>query len=264
MFRFTFTRGVRAKDKLKLATLGLLHWLFRLVKLPSSCKQLIIDKLYRKTIVKIGNVYFILIDSESYAIIDPNYEHNVQHLLLSSVKEDDVFIDVGAHIGKYTVMVGKSLMRGLVIALEPDIENFLFLLKNIKLNRLTNVLLYPIAAYNKKRYIKLYLRKGFKGRSSVKRASDWYTTVPALPLDYIVHMLRLNKVDWIKIDIEGAEVEVLEGALNILKKYRPKLIIEVSTENTRNVFSLLFKYGYRFRILERRSTHYMVFAYSRS
>lgn len=67
------------------------------------------------------------------------------------LRKGDVFIDVGAHIGKYTILVAKIVGKeGLVIAIEPNPENYETLLENIKLNNLKNVIAVNIAAWNKK------------------------------------------------------------------------------------------------------------------
>lgn len=59
---------------------------------------------------------------------------------------DGVFIDVGAHVGKYSIAFGKRLRRGLVVAIEPMPSNIKALIENIKLNKLDNVIVVPKAA----------------------------------------------------------------------------------------------------------------------
>lgn len=63
-------------------------------------------------------------------------------------------------------------------------------------------------------------------------------------MDHLFKELGLRRVDWIKIDVEGAECEVLLGLIETLKTYRPRMIIEVFNENVEKVKRFMEKYGY--------------------
>jgi FkbM family methyltransferase len=175
---------------------------------------------------QIDRVKFRCIDSESIKILSPEYESCLwKHL---NLKKGDVFIDVGAHIGKYTItaakIVGKS---GLVVSLEPFPANYRTLLENIKMNKLTNVVALNVAVWDAKCDLKLFIGREH-GQHSVKKDSGrGFITVQANTLDNIVSTLGVEKVNVIKIDVEGAEAEVIKGSIRILNKYHPKLIIEV-------------------------------------
>ncbi|MEM3942409.1 MAG: FkbM family methyltransferase, partial [Candidatus Bathyarchaeia archaeon] len=66
----------------------------------------------------------------------------------------------------------------------------------------------------------------------------------AYPLDDIINQLQLTRVDYIKIDVEGAEYEVLQGLEKTLRSMSPKIIIEVKWENFKKVDEFLKKFGY--------------------
>jgi len=142
--------------------------------------------------------------------------------------KEGVFIDVGAHIGRYTVMVAKKLRNSIVIAFEP--ENFQTLKMNVSLNRLKNVILLNLAASNKDGEVVLCKLRG--------PHTDWHSmtdprsycqslVVLARRLDGIITEFKLNKVDLIKIDVEGAELLVLQGLESRLKDVK-KIIYECS------------------------------------
>jgi FkbM family methyltransferase len=147
-------------------------------------------------------------------------------------KEGDIVIDVGAHIGPYTLKASKHVgLDGKIIAIEADPENFNILNLNIQLNRITNVIALNYAAYSKEDKIKLYLPSKEKEEESsytkyntimTERVSDEkkFVEVKANTLDYILQSngIKHEQVNWIKIDVEGAEYEVLKGAKNILSK----------------------------------------------
>jgi FkbM family methyltransferase len=171
-------------------------------------------------------------------------------------KEGDVVIDVGAHIGPYTLKTSKRVgSNGKVVAIEADPENFNILNRNIQLNKFTNVIALNYAAYSKESKIKLYLL--MKDSSYTKlytvmtdRATKYnpvmtdragnekkFVEVQANTLDYLLELsgIKHEDVNWIKIDVEGAEYDVLKGAKNILSKSdNISLLIEIHNLSTYN------------------------------
>jgi FkbM family methyltransferase len=150
-------------------------------------------------------------------------------------KEGDIVIDIGAHIGLYTIISSKRVgANGKVVAIEADPENFEMLNSNIKLNQLTNVIPLNYAVYSKETKIKLYLPSGESGFTKYNTIMpNWINTqekfveVNANTLDYLLQLnkIRQEEVNWIKIDVEGAEFEVLKGATNVLSKSKDVAIL---------------------------------------
>jgi FkbM family methyltransferase len=142
----------------------------------------------------------------------------------------DVVVDVGAHIGHYTLVAAKRVgIGGKVFAIEADPSNFEILIQNIKLNNLKNVIALNYAAYSEKRQIYLYLRNsdfGFTKYSTVLQdlatAGEKSVVVKGNTLDSLVDQYDVN---WIKIDVEGAELEVLRGATRLLSNSKHLTII---------------------------------------
>jgi FkbM family methyltransferase len=173
------------------------------------------------------------------------YENDIieQHF---APKEGDTVVDVGAHIGRYTIISSKRVgPTGKVLAIEANPTNFEILGRNIKLNQLNNVIALNYAAYSRETKIKLYLPGEEKGKRKqghgttttvyntimLDRANakeDKYLEVNADTLDNLLQQNGIGQVNWIKIDVEGAELEVLKGAINILSKSKDiALLIEV-------------------------------------
>jgi FkbM family methyltransferase len=150
-------------------------------------------------------------------------------------KKGDIVIDIGAHIGLYTIISSKRVgANGKVVAIEADPSNFEMLNSNIKLNQLTNVTPLNYAAYSKETKIKLYLPSGESGFTKYNTIMpNWINTqekfveVNANTLDYLLQLneIRQEEVNWIKIDVEGAEFEVLKGATNVLSKSKDIAIL---------------------------------------
>ena len=162
-------------------------------------------------------------------------------------KESDVVIDIGAHIGPYTLMTSRRVgLNGKVVAIEADPENFDILNRNIQLNKLTNVVALNYAAYSKEGKIKLYLVSKGEESSYTKyntvmtdraNSEKKFVEVKANTLDYLVQLsgIKHEDVNWIKIDVEGAEYDVLKGAKDILSKSKNiSLLIEVHNLSTAN------------------------------
>ena len=151
-------------------------------------------------------------------------------------KEGDVVIDIGAHIGRYTIIGSKRVgANGKVVAIEANPSNFEMLNRNIKLNQLTNIISLNNAVYSKETKIKLYLPGEELGHtiyntvmSDRAKNEDKFVEVSANTLDYFLQLKGITDVNWIKIDVEGAEFEVLQGATNVLSKSKDiTLLIEI-------------------------------------
>ncbi len=154
----------------------------------------------------------------------------------------NVVVDIGAHIGWYSIQAAKAVgIAGRVIALEPDESNRNQLERNLTLNQIANHTIVPLAAWSATGPV----------HWSPSEVSVWNkidetrgpTTVNAISLDDLVSRLSLPRVDWIKMDIEGAETEALVGAEVTLRRFHPALFIEVH-ECTEQVRSMLAGFGY--------------------
>lgn len=146
----------------------------------------------------------------------------------SKVKRGSVVIDIGAHIGIFTIKASKEVGKnGLVIACEPHPTTYTLLITNLNNNRCKNVVPLNIALSDSKGETKLYLSPyGDTCRHSlVVKRSDKYVLVRLDTLDNIIRKCGLDRVDFIKIDVESAELQVLKGAKKTLKKFRPSLSI---------------------------------------
>jgi FkbM family methyltransferase len=155
---------------------------------------------------------------------------------LFTPKEGDVVIDIGAHIGRYTIISSKRVgANGKVVAIEANPSNFKMLNRNIKLNQLTNIISLNNAVYSKETKVKLYLPGEELGHTTYNtvmsdraKNEDKFIEVSANTLDYFLQLKGITDVNWIKIDVEGAEFEVLKGASNVLSKSKDiALLIEI-------------------------------------
>src|SRR5215203_1726057 len=176
-------------------------------------------------------------------------------------KEGDVVVDIGANIGRYTIISSKRVgANGKVVAIEAHPGNFEMLKSNIKLNQLTNVIPLNYAAYSKETKINLYLpdeQSGYTMHHSIMsnyvftkykdKTEDKFVEVSANTLDYLLQLNEITDVNWVKIDVEGAEFEVLKGASNVLSKSKDiALLIEVhGLDNHRPILEFVSSYNFK-------------------
>jgi FkbM family methyltransferase len=157
-------------------------------------------------------------------------------------KEGEVFLDVGAYIGWYTIQAGKAVRSaGRVIALEPDPVNRKHLEDNIVLNGLVNCVVVPAAAWFETADLGWNTDR-VPVWSKVNRQPA-LNSVRGVTIDSLAADLNLSRLDWIKFDIEGAETEALRGAVQVLDRFRPALFIEIHQTLT-PVLSFLKSHGY--------------------
>jgi FkbM family methyltransferase len=151
-------------------------------------------------------------------------------------KKGDIVIDIGAHIGRYTITSSKRVGNtGKVVAIEADPDNFRILKRNIALNNLTNVLPLNYAVFSTRTRMKLYEQSASAKYNSLMLAraakSRNYVEVNADTLDSILMQNGINQVNWIKIDVEGAELEVLKGSAKTLSGENIFLFVEIHNIN---------------------------------
>jgi len=159
-------------------------------------------------------------------------------------------IDVGAYVGAYSLRACREGAR--VIALEPDPDNLAILRMNIELNECTDrVKPLMIAAGSKEELLPLYKGVSFDTSSIVQSfraaTSEVEAYVKVDTLDNILTREGLapgSRIDYLKIDVEGAEVDVLRGAVETLKRTR-YLQVEVFDQNLDEVKTMLGRCGFR-------------------
>ena len=216
----------------------------------SSTIDHILTLLSEKTRCVMNGITFALGEMSDIWVLDKSFEPWMDKFL--KVKEGEVFLDVGAHIGKYTFQKAKEVGKnGLVIAIEPHPRNFMVLLKSIRENDFDNIVAFNVAAWNKNCEMELYsgrystlhsLKKSFQEQQGYSsRAMP--LKVKARRLDDVLKTVGVN-VDWIKIDVEGAEKEALLGLEKTLGKSNPKIVIETWEFNPKQLVELMGESGY--------------------
>ena len=168
-----------------------------------------------------------------YYTLDPNAMEET-FLLRRFLQPTDTFVDVGAHIGYFTLLGAKY--AGRVLAFEPSAETFQHLQRNLEINpRWRNkITCYPMGLSDQAGALPLYRSAQEPGAASLRRPAYTDLTVETVPLDTLDHMLAGAPCAFIKIDVEGAEVEALTGARETLHRHRPIVLAELNARAQRD------------------------------
>jgi len=167
--------------------------------------------------------------------------------LYRQLKKGDVVVDAGAFTGDYTVFAAKKVgPKGKVIAFEPDSKNREILRKNLEVEKIKNVIIIPRGLWNKESFLKFNSSNGL--HSNIQGLTG-NISIPVSKLDNEIKKLKIKRLDFIKMDIEGAEIEALMGSLKTLKEFHPSLAIasyHVVNGNETSIFleGFLKKIGY--------------------
>lgn len=171
------------------------------------------------------------------SIIDEKkYEYHVTKSIINFLKPNMTFVDIGANIGYFSLLAAKITgTSGKVFSFEPSQFNCRLLYKNATLNNFDNIEIFPVAVADKKQLV-FYnenMGNGMISFGDTAQLNNATTLLRTVTLDNI--LAEVNKIDAIKLDIEGAEYLALRGAENLLKKHRPIIFSEVSPEALKNV-----------------------------
>jgi len=158
-----------------------------------------------------------------------------------SRQHGNVFLDIGAHIGRYTVLLAGNFKK--VVSAEPFGETFRILSRNVKNNHLRNIVVNKALAETEG-HEWLYVHQNL-GQCSMIFPSNCRVQVPVTTADFLLRRLGIypEEVALVKIDVEGAEQRVLRGAQHLLMRGSAKLLVE-SSQGSEKLKDSLVPFGY--------------------
>jgi FkbM family methyltransferase len=159
-------------------------------------------------------------------------------LLTRCVPRDGIVFDVGAHAGQFTKLFARLASAGQVYAIEPGSYARSILRAAVWTQRLSNVAILPVAFGAANQLAVLHMPVKASGAAGFGLShlgapeARWprvaVETVAQTTIDELAETLALDRLDFIKADIEGGELRMLEGAQRSLERFRPRLLIELS------------------------------------
>lgn len=157
------------------------------------------------------------------------YDYDEMNFLLRYLRAEDSFLDIGANIGIYTLLAASKIHTGLIHSFEVLPKNYNRLQENIKLNQLNQVKTYEVAVSDHTGKIALNLAEGDSMPFITQTVTANTITVPTDTLDNLLDNQQLANLTLAKMDIEGAEILALKGAVSLLKHQRPHVwILEIN------------------------------------
>jgi len=225
----------------------LIHGSIRRVLPKKSSRPVLLRKnITVKIISRCNSIYYCPKGTSLVFDVLPIHENGTMEFLKKYIlNEGDIFIDIGAHVGLYTIPAAKIVgQKGKVIAIEPVSHEELRI--NVLLNGLKNVEIINKAVYSKCGVIGFVMKEA-RALSHIDERVD--SKVEAVTLDEVVEKHRIDKIKCIKIDVEGEELEVIKGGEESLGKTN-YVIVEVRELTEEPVKRLMAKKGFQLVFLE--------------
>jgi len=155
-------------------------------------------------------------------MVTGRYELAVTQLFKHAIRPGCVVVDIGAHVGYYTLLASRLVgPQGRVYAFEADPTNYRLLQRNLDLNGTDNVIAVPMAVADRTGSIDFFRDKRGSDRHSICRSStitDESIKVEATSLDSFMQQQGCEQIDFLKMDIEGAEPMAVEGMTALLQR----------------------------------------------
>ena len=207
-------------------------------------------------IIKFGFTFNIREETDDRWIIKDVVAHDCYRIKDRDLK-GAIVIDGGANFGTFSVFASHLVEdSGRVVAVEPYPSSFNLLVRNISANSCNNVKPVNVALSNSKgtRELMIYERTGANSffvvsDPSIRQKAKRKLTVRTSTIDAVTEDLRLDRVDLIKLDLEGAELEALNGAEKVISDHHPQITGELhpSVYSIDEVKKFLENRGYHFK-----------------
>ncbi len=185
-------------------------------------------------------------------------------MILKLIKPGDVVFDIGANIGWYTINILLKRKGTSVYSFEPIESSYQYLKRNLSLNSLNSENTYNIGFFDEDKKVKFYFDTKFAMASSMANLREDKDTVVVAcevrKLDgFVANTLTLERLDFIKCDVEGAELFVFRGGIETIKRYKPIIFAEMLRKwaakfnyHPNQMISFLKELGYRCFVINNR------------
>ena len=189
-------------------------------------------------------------------LVHGSHEPDTTKFVSKYLKENIVCVDVGANIGYYSTLYSKIVgQNGKVLAIEPSPVNFEFLKKNLELQNFSNYLVFNCESGDKEGNVRFLMDKRANKCMIVQDKSESSNnpdiiSVPVRKIDDIIDESNVERVDFLKMDVEGYEWFAIQGALKTIRTFRPSIQIEIhfnklGHEITQKILNILKNENYQ-------------------
>ncbi len=183
------------------------------------------------------------------------YEKKDSDMIHRLVNNGDHILDIGANIGWYSINLAKKNPQCQILAFEPIPKTYAYLQKNIGLNSVANIKTYNHGFSSETKELTFYYYPSGSGNASSAKLADaeglQEIKCQVMPLDDFMKLHEMGS-DFIKCDVEGAELFVFQGGVETLKKYKPIVFTEMLRKwsakfnyHPNEIIKLFSGFGYR-------------------
>jgi FkbM family methyltransferase len=191
------------------------------------------NKTYRK---RLANNFYMRVNPSEHIQRQlfwyGHYEKGLGDLIKKILNPGDVFLDIGANIGYFSLLAAKHEPTAKIISFEPVSSQFERLEENISLNIARNVRALHSAVGERNEERDIYISaEDNTGMSSFQKPGNYSgrtEKVKVVTIDKWFESSGLAKVDLIKLDVEGSEFAAVKGMHEIIKRFKPLLIVEIN------------------------------------
>lgn len=197
-----------------------------------------------------GTRYMVRLNTADLKILNELYIFNQYGQFNKYLKDASNVIDVGAHIGTFSIMTGKYLKKGRIYCYEPDRKNFKILTNNININNMQNkIIAFRLGIASKKGKKNLFRHEKNSGMHSFFGNGKNKNEIETISLSDIFTDNKIETCDLLKIDCEGAEYEIIFNTeKRIFDKIKHIVLEYHSSGNPFDLIKYLRKMGFRSRI----------------
>lgn len=167
----------------------------------------------------------------------------------------DVILEGGAYNGHLTCLFSHIVSdSGHIFAFEPDENNYKSLINNLKLNKIRNVSHFKLGLWVENTVLDFYSQSSVSSSIFFKSENSIIKNINVISIDYFVKAHKIKKLDLIKLNVEGSEIEILNGASETLLSLKPKIILTadhiVDGELTyKKIINILILNNYKYKML---------------
>jgi len=202
-------------------------YLFPLVYFKIIKKQYVFLETRNGIIIKIRTNSTDLMTLTNVWLIKEYFQHGLK------INNEDIIIDIGAHIGLFSLYVSQYCKKGKIFCFEPIKNNFELLEENIMLNKIKNVFPYNVAVSSSTSTATIFLSRDEAAHSMYLKNSN-PVVVKSTSLEKIFYDNKIEKCDLLKLDCEGAEYDILEILSENLFHKINKIILEYHFADSKN------------------------------
>lgn len=191
-----------------------------------------------------------------------SYEEEELSMQYKIIEKNDVIFDIGGNYGWYSIHIGKKFPLAEIYSFEPVPNTFAILKENISINNITNIKIVNLGLSNEVGEFTFYCDPNLTVNASLNNVSDNSNAIEVICkvdiFDNFIVKNNITKIDFIKCDIEGAELFALIGAKKSINNYKPKIFVEMLRKwalkfgyHPNDIISFLKELGYKCFIINK-------------